>query len=224
MIKISKSILKFYYNGLCSEEFGVWNVSDSDDFITETLISQRSIVEIESNERDESYYQRIKHSPLSFKMRLMFKENLTEKGVRDVCNWLNQEDYKPLYFEGVEHKIYYCMPVESIEIIHNGLIQGYIELTMRCKTYYAETPTYQTYIYDCSKNDTNDKEIVLENKGDLDCTPDIWIKKIGDGGVSIINTSNGGKTLEFSEPKSAKGTFKFSGTLYDEELIKIGGI
>lgn len=217
-----KTDLIFWYNGECSEDYGVWSVSDSNDLITEQLMHSRNIVETTTNEFDTPYFQGIKREPLSFKMRIVFKDELTEKDIRDVCRWLNQDNYKPLYFQNMENKIYYCMPYEDITIIHNGLVQGYLDLTMRCKTYYAETPNYLSCIYDLSQNSKDGTEITLENKGDLDISPEVWIKKIGDGALRITNMSNSGRVTEFTEAKSGKGNLKFNGTVYDEELIKIG--
>ena len=99
------------------------------------------------------------------------------------------------------------MPVESTEIIHNGLKQGYITLTFRCDAPWAYTPFYITPIYDYSQN-TSGVVLSIDNASDLLLYPEIWITKVGNGDISIINKTNGG------------AEFKFTGLL-DGEIVYI---
>jgi hypothetical protein len=40
--------------------------------------------------------------------------------------------------------------------------------------------------------------LIFDNKGDSYCTPEIWIQKIGNGDVSLINTSNKNEEFKFT--------------------------
>jgi phage-related protein len=67
---------------------------------------------------------------------------------------------------------------------------------MRCDSPYTYSPVYITDIYDYSTNPSG-VTLQLTNGGDVECKPEIWITKVGNGDVSIINNTNAGEEFKF---------------------------
>ncbi|CAH0122563.1 hypothetical protein PAE9249_05135 [Paenibacillus sp. CECT 9249] len=62
---------------------------------------------------------------------------------------------------------------------------------------------FQSYHYSVSPvldeiSFTLEPVIVFDNKGDVNCKPEVWIEKIGNGDVSIVNTSDGNREFTFT--------------------------
>lgn len=53
-----------------------------------------------------------------------------------------QDYYKPFYTVDNPNRIFYCMLEGDSKLVHNGLKQGYITLTMRCDSPYSYTPKF----------------------------------------------------------------------------------
>jgi phage-related protein len=106
-----------------------------------------------------------------------------------------QETYKPLFFEDKPDRLFYCIAVNDSSIIHNGLSQGYLSITMRCDSPYIYSPVYLSPQYDLTNNIIK-FPIAIENKGHFNLYPEISIEKIGIGHVTITNISNGGDIFE----------------------------
>src|SRR5690606_21030727 len=84
----------------------------------------------------------------------------------------------------------------SVDEFHNGLSQGYVQLSMRCDSPFSYSPVYVSDIYDFSVNIEEGSNIQFENYGDGICKPIITLEKHGDGDVSIINLTEGGRELK----------------------------
>jgi len=41
--------------------------------------------------------------------------------------------------------------------------------------------------------------ILFDNRGDVDCKPELWITKVGNGEIKLINTSNGNEEFSFKD-------------------------
>lgn len=187
--------LDFNYNGKFSSEFGIWNVSISSGMSEEVFVANRSIREIQIRGNSKPYFQSVEYEPLTFKLSFAFQDSWDEGKIRDVARWLMQDYYKPLYFSDNPNRIFYCMPVEESQLIHNNLKQGYITITMRCDSPYSYSSVMTSPIYDMSTNVAGGTAIQFINSGDVVCKPEIWITKVGAGDVRIVNNSN--KAVEF---------------------------
>ncbi|MEH7346471.1 hypothetical protein V7122_21735, partial [Bacillus sp. JJ1532] len=93
-------------------------------------------------------------------------------------------------------RIFYCQPVDDIQIIHNGAKHGFIRLTMRCNSPYTYSPYYE-YIVDLSKNSADGTEIKISNKGE-ETFPELWIITREVGNISIVNKTDGGRTFSLT--------------------------
>ncbi|MNG14048.1 Phage tail protein [compost metagenome] len=69
---------------------------------------------------------------------------------------------------------------------------------MRCNSPFAYSPVYEKE-FDLSTNPTTGTMIQLTNSGDYDISPIIEIDKVGDGDISIVNTSKGGESITFDD-------------------------
>ncbi|MBN3451404.1 distal tail protein Dit [Clostridium botulinum] len=217
-----KSSLYFNYAGRDSLEFNIINGSVDNAELKENFLANKKIKEINTIEADKPYFQGIERNPLQLKLQFCFTEKWNKELIREVARWLHQDNYQPLYFSEDPEKIYYAMPVDDVEMTHFGLEQGYLDITMRCNTYHAYSREYLSETYDLSENNEDGTEIIIPNYGDIDIKPDIWIKKISDGSLEITNRSNSGEVTSFCNGSSGKGILKFTGTVFDSEIVTIG--
>jgi phage-related protein len=195
-----KESLWFSYAGEYSYDYGIMNVSvsSSSGMMSEPFASQRKVNEIIIKGRNKPYFQGLEYEPLEFDLELAFSEAWDEEKIRSVARWLcGQTYFQPMYFEENENRIFYCIAVDSPELIHTGTNEGYIKITMRCDSPYSYSPIY-TDSYDLSTNPVGGSAIQIVNNGDVICNPEIWITKIGNGDVRIVNNTNGGIEFKFT--------------------------
>lgn len=127
-----KDKLYFNYNGKSSKDFGIISVVMDNGMFEETLVADRKIEETKLPKRLKPFFRRIDEESLEFDLTIAFEDGFNNEKIRDVIDWLFVDFYKTLYFEEENTKLYRCMPVSSSSIVHNGLEQGYVTLTMRC--------------------------------------------------------------------------------------------
>lgn len=178
-----KDKLYFNYNGVSSKTFGLIHVELGSGMFEETLVADRTINETQVPHNDERIFNGLEYEPLSFQMNLAFERGFDDNLIDRVIKWLFQDYYKPLYFEGTEEKIYFCMPEGSSVIAHNGLQQGYFTITMRCKSSKLTSPLKTTAEYTVPT--TGSTTIPINNTGHEIVYPEISIVKIGVGEVMI---------------------------------------
>lgn len=209
-----KDKIYFTYNGISSRTFGLMHIETGNGMYEEQFVAERSIVET-STRNGKPLFNRLEESPLSFTMNLAFEKRFNEYQIDDIVDWLFQDYYKPLYFEGKEEKIYYCMPEGSSTIVHNGLMEGYITLTMRCNSskIYSDERVTDLITY----NGATAQSLIVTNVGHYESPLKISIDKVGDGNVSI---SNNGKTLLITGLKNGESIFIDSGKeIIETDLI-----
>src|SRR5690606_14076437 len=106
---------------------------------------------------------------------------LSETEVRKIANWLNQSFYKPLVFMDRPSRIYYAMYDGSMELLHNGIENGYVQLEMKCDSPYSYKPVVTTPHYEYTSGISN--TVTIKNTGDVEVQPIVTITKIGNGNV-----------------------------------------
>lgn len=134
--------INFSYDGIKSVDMGLLNVKIDGGMFEETFLPTREIQEKTTTGRDKPYFQRVRLSPLEFELSFAFEHYYDERLIREVARWLQQDYYKPFYTTDNPSRIFYCMLNGDSNLIHNGLRQGYITLTMRCDSSYSYTPEY----------------------------------------------------------------------------------
>jgi phage-related protein len=184
-----KESLYFNYNGISCKTYNLMSVNvGGSGMFEETFHASRNINETKVKGNDTPLFGGIDEDPLQFELTIAFTKTYTDTDIDNVIVWLFQDVYKPLYFEDKPSKIYYCVPVGDANIVHNGLKQGYVTVTMRCKSSRVYSPEQVTPLYDLSTN-SGTYNVTIVNSGHVDIYPEISITKIGAG--SITFTKNG---------------------------------
>lgn len=161
----------------------------------EQVVANKTINEVSIRGRDEPYFIDLSEDPKSFSLSFFFSEGYDQQLFDEVVRWLNVDYYEPLYFSEDIDRVFYCIPTDGIDHIHNGLKQGYLNLNMRCnspKSFSHEQSTTWIDFY----NGTNRKtRTELINRGQFPFYPEIQIEKLASGDIVINNTSNGNQEL-----------------------------
>lgn len=187
----------FSYDGKYSSDYGIYNVSLDSGMYNESFLSSRSIIETKVRGNPKPYFQGIEYEPLTLELSFAFENTWDIKQIREVARWLSQDYYKPLWFSEDPTRIFYCMTVDDSQLIHNGLKQGYITLTMRCDSPYTYSQILTKGWLDYSSNITYvDFEFI--NDGDVVLKPEMWIEKVGNGDVSIVNRTYNNREFKFT--------------------------
>jgi phage-related protein len=189
-----KQSLNFNYDGVWSEEYGVVHVVLDSGMYEETLVATRDINETKVRGNSKPMLYGVEDSTLSFDMTIAFEKRFTDDDVDRLIRWLFSNHYKPLYFEGKEDRVYYCMPTGDSNIIHNGLNEGYIAITMRCDSPYV----YSQNIITPKETVSTTKTITLQNDGQFTVFPEISLKKSGNGKITIESLDDGGDIFEIT--------------------------
>lgn len=200
-----KDKLNFNYDGRWSSDFGMIHVVLDSGMYQESLISARAIVENKVRGNNKPYFSGIEEEPITFEMNIAFENGYTDKLMDDVIMWLFGDYYKPLYFEGREDRVFYCMPEGEPYLFHNGMNEGYITITMRCNSSNVYSPISITPLYTIIDNAT--KVIDVYNNGHYTIYPEISIEKIGDGKITIISKNDGGAIFEILNLKNTESIY-----------------
>ncbi|WP_345806673.1 phage tail domain-containing protein [Bacillus pumilus] len=208
----------FIFNHIRSTDMGVANVNTDGGLQEENFLAGKTVSETFIKGRTVPIVDSITYEPyevsLNFYVDQNIKEgfyknrNLTQKKLREIASWLSVTDYSPLAFSSNLDIIYYAMPVNPIDLVHNCSEDGYVRLTMKVLPFKFGVKVASPWI-DPSKH--QDNIIKLDNKGDLDIPLSMEIKKIGNGNIKITNLS------------SYRNPFSFDG-LMDNEIVKIDSV
>jgi predicted phage tail component-like protein len=188
--------LYFTFSGRKSSEFGILNVSISTGLYEEPFMAGRSITEFTINGQEKPYFQKITREPKSLQVSFYFENGWNDELIREVARWLDVDFYQPLTFSEDEEKVYYVLPVDSPSLIHNGLKQGYITLTLRCDSPYSYSHVKSTQWYDFSK--VSSGTIEINNYGDKPIMPEIYISKIYNGNITISHLTKNDSPFTFT--------------------------
>jgi predicted phage tail component-like protein len=191
-----------------SSDFGIYNVTTQSGMYEENFMTNRSIKEFTIRGRENPYLQEVVKDPKSFQLNFAFQDTWNDDLINEVARWLDVDFYQPLTFSEEQEKVYYVMPVNDATLIHNGLKQGYITLTMRCDSPYSYSHMKVTPWYDSSDKDSSIVEIY--NYGDKTILPELFITKVDSGDLTIINLSNKGEQTVFT-------------SIFDSEELYVNG-
>jgi phage-related protein len=181
------------------KENGV-QINDEGGLFSETFVATKSIKEERVRGNDVPYFFGIEREPLSFSLAFYFDEELSDERKRHIARILDQDVYKPMYAVDNPHRIYYAMCIDDSTHIHNGIQMGYVKLNFRTNAPFAFSPVYFDN-HDFSDNTEKGIEITFENHGDYECKPILEVHMLEDGNFSIINFSNEGQEVKFTNLK-----------------------
>lgn len=186
-----KDKLYFNFAGESSRDYNLISIVLDKGMYEETFVASRDINEAKIK-GGKPILNSVESSPLDFDLTIAFENTFTDNDIDRVIRWLFVDYYRPLYFEGKEDKVYMCMPVDDAKIVHNGLNEGYITLTMRCDSSNVYSPLTVTPLEIVSDSSI----ITINNDGHFDVYPEISIKKNGAGTIVIENLDDGGSIFE----------------------------
>lgn len=180
---ILRESMSFTYDGVSSVDFGVMMINEGGGLYRDLFIPTRKVVEKSVAGNDRSYFKRIERQQVTFDMTILIQDWKNKKTMRDISRWFDQEWYKPLWFESNPNRIYYALIENDSEIIHNGLMDGYLKVKVRCNSAYSYSQELK-YIKQVRGAATTN----IYNDGDESCFPLLKIKKIGNGDIVIKTT------------------------------------
>lgn len=184
---IIKHETSFCYASTPSTTFDIININISNGMFEEPYSFERGILETEVRGRSMPFFNGIQKKPLQFSVSFAFEETWDDDEVEDIISWLcgDYSYYQPLYFGSNTNEIYYCLCISDPKIVHNGLRQGYLELTFRCHDAYAYSAEVTSDTYTTSATPTT----TLTNDGYLNVYPTIYITMVGAGNITVTNLS-----------------------------------
>lgn len=143
----------FYYDGTHSKDMGLISVHvGTSGMYEDPFFGERRIEETEIRGTDKPYFHGISEAPLIFKLQLAFENEYDDQHIRKVARWLKQDSYKEFYFEESSHIRFFAVVVENTKLIHNGLKQGYLEVTFRTNCSHGYSPEYVSEVFDFTDN------------------------------------------------------------------------
>lgn len=189
--------LGFHYNGRHSSEFGVYMVSLSSGLNKTPYLANKKILSEKIVGNLTPYTFGVDYDSLEFKLVLAcIDEKWTDDRRREIARWLDTSAHEEFYADDTPDKYYYFQYQGGVELSHNGLGDGYIEITMLNDSPYAYSPI-QERRYDLEHIKTP-TVIEFENMGDDLVYPEMWIYNVNKGDLTIRNLSNGGKDFKFT--------------------------
>jgi len=194
-----KSSLYFIYNNINSQDMGVLNCSVDSGLYEEPFFGTFNILQETIRGRTKPYYFGKQVDQKELNLTLSLPENFSDEQLREIARWLGTPDFFcPMQFSEDPEKIYFCILNSDSSVFHNGM-NGYIKISMLCDSCYCYSPVYVSPLYDLSSNTINGQEISITNSGDVDAYSIITIQVINGGSFSIVNKSNGGELIGFTQ-------------------------
>lgn len=173
----------FSYDGINSEDMGVTVLNAGTGLYKENFLAPRKIVEKTVAGRHTPYFVRIEETPLSFPMSIYIADWERRDNLRAIARWLDQDQYKPLWFDTTPNRVMFCLIEGAPQLLHNGCKDGYITFNVRCNSPFMYS---QEIVYKRTINGYYDDWI--NNDGDKTIAPYMKIKKVGNGNITIKTT------------------------------------
>lgn len=207
---VSINSLYFSYDGIKSIDKGVYLVKIDSGLKENPLLPEREIISEQIFGQETPYYFGFIDRPLRFSVTISpLEDEWTTEKRREIARWLNpyRGKFAEFYTTDDINKIYFVTYLGSPNLSLTGLNQGYVTLEFQNIDQYTYTPVHEK-IYDFSTI-VSPTIFHYENMGDTLLYPDeMWIQKIGDGDLSIISLSDGGREFKFTN-------------LFDNEIVYV---
>lgn len=129
--------IHFMYDNISSKDMGIQIASPRGGLFEENFLPRRRIIEKKIANNEQPYFQRVEHEPLSFNLSFYLEDWLDDQDIRKIARWLFQPYYKPLIFDNNPNRVLYALVEGNSALLHNGLKQGYVELSIRCNSPYT---------------------------------------------------------------------------------------
>lgn len=174
----------FNYDGIDSRHFGIAAVDIGGGMYDEMFMPSRTVEETITEKRVTPIFHGVKLEKRSFDLNLAFENGFNDDLIDGVIEWLFKDEYKPLYFDGNPNKIMFSMISGKSSLIHNGLEEGYLTVSV-------ETNSPYKYSREKTESFSSKSPIFINNGGHKDVFPKYTIRKIGSGDLKIkLNDNN----------------------------------
>lgn len=188
--------LTFVYNGVTSEDIGVYLINMSTGLKESQFFGDRSLSFDLVPGNNTPYYYNQTISPFRVKLQIMpINGKWTNEVKGNVSRWLNNGKVNEFYSTDDINRRYFLTYIGSPSLHTTSMNDGYIEIEFQNIDCYVRSPVYEE-IFDLSSTGYN--KIEITNLGDTSMLPFITLQKIIAGDVSISNMSNGGQTMSFT--------------------------
>lgn len=186
---------------------GVSLVNTGTGMLTTQFMAEQEIVSDSIFNRDIPIFYGRNKKPLKYTLTLASttKNFWTFNKRREIARWLSGNSDQPKFCEfyvtddiDFIDKRWFFLYQGGINFTHNSLNEGYIDIEVINISPYTYSPVNSTN-YDFSAIGTTPTSFTFTNNGDLDLYPEFMeITKIGNGDVSILNNSDGGREFKFT--------------------------
>ena len=199
----------FVFDGINSSELGVYLVNVESGLLTHKFLAEKEIISETIQGNDMPYVYGNTKRPLVINITLSTLDGKwTFEKRRELARLLDVDYFAKFYRADEQSKIYYLQYIGGIDLTHNACENGYLTMQMQNISAYTYSPVYiETILHDGVTPEIYN----FTNNGDANLYPEMSITKIGDGDLSIVNLSNGGKE------------FKFTGLL-DNEILTVDNL
>ncbi|OPH47570.1 phage tail protein [Paenibacillus ferrarius] len=138
----------FSFDGKYSVNYGLLNCKIGGGLFDEQFVANKDIKETRVRGKDKPYLQEVVRAPLEFSLTFAFEDNYDESKIREVARWLDTDYYAPFFTDSNTERVFYCMLVSDSKLLHNGLKQGYVELTFRCDGPFSYSRSFVSKTYE----------------------------------------------------------------------------
>lgn len=211
--------LDFHYNGRSSKEFKVIAVQIGSGMYEDQLVASRSVNATKLMNQEKAHLQGIEEDIREFPLTIAFENKFTQEDIDKLVIWLFQDYYAPFYFDNEPDRVVYAMPSGDSQIIHNGLNQGYVTLSMTTNS----SKVYSGIKLSKKLTTTGGTKgtLTLLNNGHEVIKPEISILKKGAGKITIVNLDdNKGAIFEIKNLLDAEDLYLDS----EREIIETDAI
>lgn len=188
---------KFYFSfdGQESRQFNILAVDLGSSLYEEIFNPSRTINQTQTAS-GRIIFHNVQEELRSFDLNLAFETGFDDGLLSDINKWLFTDYYKPLYFEGMEDRVMFAMISGDSNLIHNGMNEGYFTVTVQ-----TNSPYLYSQLKTQNKTITTSDTISVVNNGQLDAYPELSIKKVGDGDLTI---GVGGRNVKITNLKNGE--------------------
>lgn len=174
-----KEKMYFNFNGRNSSDFGILAVDLGSSLYEEVFAPSRTINQTQTAS-GRNIFHNIQEDLRTYDLNLAFETGFDEALIDDIVRWLFLDYYKPLYFEGLQDRVMFAIIAGDSSLVHNGMNEGYFTVTIQ-----TNSPYLFSQVKTQSKTITTTGTIPIVNRGHLDVYPELSIKKVGDGDLTI---------------------------------------
>ena len=158
----------------------------------EQLMSERSLNETSPKNSSYTKLHGVEEGDREFELNLAFDGSFENGQLEDIVEWLFQDYYKPFYFEGQSDRIMFGIIRGNSSIVHNGLKEGYLTVSVKTNSPYKYSRVKKKEII-------GEKKHKIRVKGHKDTYPIYNIEKIGSGDIEIKNKGSNVKITNLND-------------------------